>query len=277
MEIQNQLAAQLASKEAPASTQGFQELGGVFWKRRYYPSKGEPGYEEWRVAQNVKQRLQHAKHREKRNAYSRAYNKRNRERLLVYQKEWEAKNPNWRKEYGRKQWAKHRGNKNSKRREKYKSDAGHRAKKTHAHKKWYQNNSDKVAASGHNRYWSNVEHFRKKAREYAKNNHEAILIRNKARELRKRGQTVGDVRVMTKWVKRWKALPNVTCYWCLKSFDPKQCEAEHMIPICRNGPHSIENLCIACKPCNDAKAGKPLAKWNSLIYQPILQLGNILC
>ncbi len=40
------------------------------------------------------------------------------------------------------------------------------------------------------------------------------------------------------------------CYWCGKRFPPEELTIEHLIPKSEGGPNRLENLRLACYPCN---------------------------
>lgn len=43
------------------------------------------------------------------------------------------------------------------------------------------------------------------------------------------------------------------CCYCNKQFPTNQLTIEHKIPLCMGGTSNIENIDIACGPCNRAK------------------------
>lgn len=86
----------------------------------------------------------------------------------------------------------------------------------------------------------------------------------------KKGAPVGCIAEIRAWFKRWKSLKFVICYWCMRKFSPKKCQGDHIIPLAKSGPHTIENLCIACEDCNRHKHDKTLDRWNSELSSPVL-------
>ena len=62
----------------------------------------------------------------------------------------------------------------------------------------------------------------------------------------------------------------IKCYWCREKVLTAKCHADHITPLSKGGPHSVENLCVSCPKCNHAKSAKLLEKWNSQLIQPIL-------
>ena len=44
------------------------------------------------------------------------------------------------------------------------------------------------------------------------------------------------------------------CHWCGKRFeDPGQATLEHIIPLVRGGSNELQNLALACGPCNHGR------------------------
>lgn len=43
------------------------------------------------------------------------------------------------------------------------------------------------------------------------------------------------------------------CWWCLDSFSPKELTLDHLKPKSRGGSNSLENLRLACFPCNNSR------------------------
>ncbi len=98
-----------------------------------------------------------------------------------------------------------------------------------------------------------------------------IANANKRRAKKKKAVS-GDLQLIRSWEIAWRKRFQVQCYWCLDIFFPEDCQTDHIIAFKHNGKHSIENLCIACRPCNLRKQGKTLQKWNTQIQQPVLML-----
>ena len=54
---------------------------------------------------------------------------------------------------------------------------------------------------------------------------------------------------------------NKSCLYCGKHLKDTQKAFDHMDPIAKGGEHSITNLAISCKPCNNRKAAKDFFYW----------------
>lgn len=66
--------------------------------------------------------------------------------------------------------------------------------------------------------------------------------------------------------KEWWALRGVVfrrdgllCAYCRDESGPF--EIDHIIPVTRGGSHALDNLCVACKPCNSSKGDRLLSEW----------------
>ena len=49
---------------------------------------------------------------------------------------------------------------------------------------------------------------------------------------------------------------NFTCQYCLKKFNIRELEIEHVIPRCQGGKTTWENTVASCHACNQKKANK---------------------
>lgn len=53
------------------------------------------------------------------------------------------------------------------------------------------------------------------------------------------------------------------CFYCGSTEGPF--ELDHIIPWSRGGDHSVENLVVACRPCNRSKGAKTLEEWEGRV------------
>lgn len=53
------------------------------------------------------------------------------------------------------------------------------------------------------------------------------------------------------------------CSYCASGAGPF--DIDHVIPVCRGGASSAENLCVACATCNRSKGGRLLQEWFDLL------------
>ncbi len=43
------------------------------------------------------------------------------------------------------------------------------------------------------------------------------------------------------------------CRYCKIRFSPRDLTLDHIVPIAQGGGDEMENLCLACSPCNEFK------------------------
>jgi 5-methylcytosine-specific restriction endonuclease McrA len=80
------------------------------------------------------------------------------------------------------------------------------------------------------------------------------LERNKARELRK-----------SQW---WKnRIGRGECYYCHKSFPPKELTLDHLVPVSRGGRTTKGNCVPCCKECNNRKQSLTPVEWEEFIVR----------
>jgi 5-methylcytosine-specific restriction endonuclease McrA len=53
-----------------------------------------------------------------------------------------------------------------------------------------------------------------------------------------------------------------TCQYCYKEFPEKKLTLDHVVPICRGGPHDWNNVVTACSACNNKKGSLSLEQAN---------------
>jgi|SRR3990172_942592 len=76
--------------------------------------------------------------------------------------------------------------------------------------------------------------------------------RAKARELRQ-----------SQWWKRKRA--EGICYFCKRSFPPKELTMDHIVPLIRGGRSTKGNLVPACKECNNRKKHMLPLEWEEYL------------
>jgi 5-methylcytosine-specific restriction endonuclease McrA len=82
------------------------------------------------------------------------------------------------------------------------------------------------------------------------------------RRAQKLGSRIGRI--------RWDHIiqrDNATCYLCEKKLSKKEITFDHVIPLTRGGPHTEDNLKVACRSCNSRKHNKLLEELDW--YPPI--------
>lgn len=54
---------------------------------------------------------------------------------------------------------------------------------------------------------------------------------------------------------------NVRCAYCKQSVKHGKATKDHVVPRGQGGPNVAENIVLACKPCNEAKANRTPEEW----------------
>lgn len=55
------------------------------------------------------------------------------------------------------------------------------------------------------------------------------------------------------------------CYWCKRELNAKNLSVDHVVPLAKQGPHSLSNLAIVCRVCNMQKGALDPTFWAELI------------
>jgi len=46
------------------------------------------------------------------------------------------------------------------------------------------------------------------------------------------------------------------CCWCCKQLKDSEITVEHLLPKSYNGSDALDNLCLACRPCNNSRGNR---------------------
>ena len=69
----------------------------------------------------------------------------------------------------------------------------------------------------------------------------------------------------SQWWKR--RLAKGACYYCRRSFAPKDLTMDHIVPISRGGQSTKGNVVPCCKECNNAKKQLLPMEWEQYLGQ----------
>lgn len=119
-------------------------------------------------------------------------------------------------------------------------------------------------------YEENQDKLRKRSRDWYKNHqgrHSQSILR---RIGRLKGQSIKP-ETIDAFCKRVKSKSTCVCYYCEKVVSTKGIHFDHIVPLSKGGPHSIENICVSCAKCNLSKHATPIQDWYKL-GQQILSL-----
>lgn len=137
-------------------------------------------------------------------------------------------------------------------------------------KKWQAENRDKVRnyrkanqdrRNEYNRKWisENTEAHRAMIRRWKAENADKELAKGHRHRARKKiNSTPEQLASADAKIKELKSSVLAKCAYCEKEFPTKILAIEHIIPLAKGGPHSAENLTLACKSCNSSKGAKIL-------------------
>lgn len=172
-------------------------------------------------------------HKEEYAARGRSWSSKNKERRVQHTMTWRAKNSDRHKQY-QKEWRE----KNRARIEEARIQNKHKQK-------------------GYEAAYNNRHPGRK------------LASKMKRRAL-ERASTI-NLESIQQWMQSVKSGQSFVCYYCGKRFPVENLHFDHIVPLSRGGPHSVENLCASCSGCNWSKGDKPLRVWTR-IGQQVLEL-----
>lgn len=151
------------------------------------------------------------------------------------------------------------------------TDAGHRAyvaahaaKVSDYKKRWQAENAERVSKHKSAKYA--VDGPAKAAKlaaaiAWAANNPERRSAIAQNYKHRRRAQEQGGI--TSGELMAWKKAQPKVCYWCGKKCAPT---VDHYMPLSKGGPHEVENLVIACRPCNTKKNSKDPEQFRALSW-----------
>lgn len=163
------------------------------------------------------------KNREKAIARQREWRAKNLARARQLSREWNKNNKEKIKESNRAYYQRHKERKAAEKREWRKRNP---EKAAEIKKKWMAKNTEKVAAS----QWR----------------------RRKTRRAREYGAEGKFCEHQIKWL--WRKQFGL-CYYCAASLE-NEYEIDHVIPLSKGGTNWLDNLALACQPCNRSKGAK---------------------
>lgn len=124
-------------------------------------------------------------------------------------------------------------------------------------------NPEKFRAQANMRYAADPEKFRAYSKAHRIAHPESVLVSNSIYRARKRAAPINDL-TANEWM-AIKAHYGNRCIYCgIKS---KRLSMDHIIPLSKNGSHTVSNIVPACKSCNSKKRNKgPLIPVQPLLF-----------
>lgn len=106
------------------------------------------------------------------------------------------------------------------------------------------------------REYRKTEHSKRIQREWGKRNRDKTRIYNSNQRAKRKYKLLAEKSASTSEVKEWFEQQEATCVYCNKDFDKFTLHIDHIIPLSRNGTHTLDNLALACPSCNCSKNNK---------------------
>lgn len=132
-------------------------------------------------------------------------------------------------------------------------------------KAYRQANSERRGLTSKRCREAKLDHYKAVSKKWRSENMHVIRKHIALRRAREINATIGDPKEIATWEKEWKSRLTNTCEWCRMETLTENCQTDHAEPLILGGAHNLENLVIACQPCNNRKRGKPLSKWLEIL------------
>lgn len=180
--------------------------------------------------------------------YNKGYRKRNSAKIRIAKKKYHNRNIRKIRAAGKAYYAANR-NKRAKAnrawREKNKTNPSALKKITLSSKKSYRKHRKKRLAK--NRAWRD------------KNRALFAFYRMKRRALEKGAEV--NLAQIKEFIAGVRSKSKIQCSYCFKVTPIKLIHIDHIIPLCKGGSHSVDNLCVSCKTCNLTKGRQTPETW----------------
>ncbi len=169
--------------------------------------------------------------------YNRKWRKANPEKAAEHNRNWREANPEKKAEHTRK-W--------------YQANREKAAEHT---RKWYQANREKAAEYSRKWYQANREKAAEHARKWREANPEKAAEYSRRRRARKAGvESDGHTTADQHDYWRSKGIDPETCYYCNRPVENwETSEGDHVIPIVKGGPDTVENIVPCCPKVRGSK------------------------
>ena len=197
-----------------------------------------------------------ATHPEQRRGSTRRWRLAHLERKRAAVQQWDRSHPERRREIGRRWELEHReGRRVATRRWK----AAHPEQNRGASRRYYEAHREQVQASS--RRWRAAHPGRAQTshRHWRADHPETV----RAQRAQRRAGIAGSRVSAQEWTDRIGEFQGL-CAYCAR---PAKMSMEHITPLSRGGPHTIDNVVPACQRCNCSKNGRTLLEW--LIARPL--------
>lgn len=147
---------------------------------------------------------------------------------------------------------------------KKRSDQRRKSKISQWSKSYYRKNKDRIKAASNSRHWSNRERANQRTRDWHLRNPEQSKANKAHAKHRRRAlekKTAVNPAGIATWMRKVKSTPVVSCHWCQDTLLGIMAVFDHVIPISKGGPHTLENICVCCGSCNSSKKDHLPNQW----------------
>lgn len=170
-------------------------------------------------------------------------------------KQWNAENPERKREYARQYRAEHLEERRAYDRVYAKE---HTKEAIERVVKWQKDNPERFREKRRRYEAAHKEQKKHREQQRRKANPEIGRLTHHRRRARQHAasgtHTIADVELQLR-------TQNGLCWWCGKPHGEKY-EVDHRVPLARGGSDAPENLCITCQKCNREKNAKLPHEWN---------------
>lgn len=139
-------------------------------------------------------------------------------------------------------------------------------------REWAKRNAEKIKARQRqyrlenaekrklqNQIWRKLHGKEWRIKNLQKHRLQDIVSSHKRRALKKSAAV--NLRSIQAWMKSVKQRTFSTCYYCGSRVRSSDIHFDHIVALSTGGPHSVENLCVSCAPCNLSKNAKSVTEW----------------
>jgi 5-methylcytosine-specific restriction endonuclease McrA len=149
----------------------------------------------------------------------------------------------------------------------WREDPANAERKLAAQRRWQAENREASSQSSHRYRAENPEKVRLAGLRWARENPDKARANCVKRRALKRGATVGDPKAIAAVYRKAKSKQPISCAYCGKDTRPGERHVDHAIALAHEdrGPHSADNLVIACARCNRRKHTKTPDEFRALL------------
>lgn len=115
--------------------------------------------------------------------------------------------------------------------------------------------------SGKRNYLANKEKILARHRQWIVDHPGIQRVYSQRRRALEKAATINNSNIK-EWMLKVKKKAFAACYYCNAIVSTRRIHFEHIVPLSRGGPHSVENLCVSCKLCNLQKGTRRLSEWD---------------